>query len=626
MPSHITRALLSAACAVSLLLPAALSQPCAAQARAPLALHPQNPHYFLFRGQPAILITSGEHYGAVVNLDFDYVKYLDTLAADRLNLTRLFVAYREQPGAFNIASNTLAPQQERFIAPWARSGVPGYFDGGNKFDLTKWDEKYFARLRDFVAEAAKRGVIVEATLFSHFYGDKSWETHPLHPRNNVNGVGKQCTWAEAITLKHADVVAAQEAYVRKVVAELRDFDNVYYEVCNEPYAHAVTANDEIMAWQHRIVDVIVDAEKNFPHRHLISLNVSNHESKVVNPHPAVSIFNFHYAYPPTAVEMNYGLNKAIGDNETGFNGNSDAAYRMEGWDFIVAGGALYNNLDYSFAVGHEDGTFAYPATQPGGGTVALRRQLRHLGDFMRGFDFIRMRPDNSVIKSAPAGRTARALVEPGKAYAVYIRTPVFGQYSARWTGFIVPKFSEEYAFHTVSNDGVRLWVNGQQVINNWTDHSATEDVGKIKLEAGRRYDIKLEYFYAGGQATMKLLWSSRSQPKEVVPQSQLLSPGGGRGLRGEYFKDAWLQSPAMTRDDASVNFEWGAASPFAAPREASSDAALTLELPAGAYTAEWVDTKLGTVARAERFRHGGGAKNLTAPAFADDIALRVKRQ
>jgi hypothetical protein len=56
----------------------------AALAPAPLALHPDNPRYFLFRGELAVLVTSGERYGAVLNLDFDYVRYLDTLAADRL--------------------------------------------------------------------------------------------------------------------------------------------------------------------------------------------------------------------------------------------------------------------------------------------------------------------------------------------------------------------------------------------------------------------------------------------------------------------------------------------------------------------------------------------------------------
>jgi hypothetical protein len=120
--------------------------------------------------------------------------------------------------------------------------------------------------------------------------------------------------------------------------------------------------------------------------------------------------------------MNYGLNKAIGDDETGFRGVSDDVYRMEGWDFILAGGALYNNLDYSFAAGYEDGTFEYPASQPGGGSRTLRRQLKILAGFIGGFDFLRMTPENGVITDGvPAGGSARALVERGRAVAIYMR-------------------------------------------------------------------------------------------------------------------------------------------------------------------------------------------------------------
>src|SRR6266478_5246422 len=113
----------------------------------PLALHPDNAHYFLFRGRPAVLITSGEHYGAVLNLDFDYRKYLATLAGDGMNLTRTFTgAYVEPVGAFKIERNTLAPSAGRFICPWARSDTPGYVNGGARFDLTRWDDEYFRRL------------------------------------------------------------------------------------------------------------------------------------------------------------------------------------------------------------------------------------------------------------------------------------------------------------------------------------------------------------------------------------------------------------------------------------------------------------------------------------------------
>ena len=157
----------------------------------PLALHPDNPHYFLFRGRPAVLITSGEHYGAVLNLDFDYVRYLETLKSHGFNLTRTFSGtYREVPGSFNITGNTLAPAPARFVCPWARSDMPGASDGGNKFDLTRWEDAYFKRLKDFVKEAGDRGIVVELVLFCTMYDDKLWAASPMNTRNNVNGTGK----------------------------------------------------------------------------------------------------------------------------------------------------------------------------------------------------------------------------------------------------------------------------------------------------------------------------------------------------------------------------------------------------------------------------------------------------
>src|SRR5918994_6625367 len=104
------------------------------QVAKPLTLLPENPRYFLFRGRPTVLITSGEHYGAVLNRDFDYVRYLDTLKSHGFNLTRTFAGtYREVPGSFGITGNTLAPAADRFVCPWARSATPGAGDGGTKF-------------------------------------------------------------------------------------------------------------------------------------------------------------------------------------------------------------------------------------------------------------------------------------------------------------------------------------------------------------------------------------------------------------------------------------------------------------------------------------------------------------
>jgi hypothetical protein len=382
-----------------------------------LALHPNNPHYFLFRGKPTIFVTSAEHYGAVLNTDYNYVKYLDELHANGLNLTRTFTgAYCEDTKSFGITKNTLAPAEGKLLCPWSRSDSPGYAGGGKKFDLTQWDPAFFTRLGDFLDKASERGVVVELTLFCPFYEDSMWRLSPMNATNNVNGVGKLAREAVYDRKKNGDLQKVHEAMVEKLVVELNRYDNLYYEVCNEPYFGGVTDD-----WQRRIVDVIVRAEKPLHRKHLISINVANGSKKIDSPHPAVSIFNFHYASPPDAVKVNFSLNKAIGDNETGFKGTGDTHYRMEGWEFLLAGGGLFNHLDYSFAVGHEDGSFKFPEKSPGGGGREFRKQMKVLKDFVHGFDFVRMKPDDTVVKAGlpPKGRF-RALSEPGKQYAIYL--------------------------------------------------------------------------------------------------------------------------------------------------------------------------------------------------------------
>lgn len=98
-------------------------------------------------------------------------------------------------------------------------------------------------------------------------------------------------------------------------------------------------------------------------------------------------------------------------------------------------------------------------------------------------------------------------------------------FSARWTGQVLPHYSERYTFHVLSNDGVRLWVNGIPVIDKWIDQSPTEHSSTIalELEAGRWYSIQLDYYEKTGISVIKLYWSSRSQPKEIIPQKRFYS-------------------------------------------------------------------------------------------------------
>ncbi len=102
--------------------------------------------------------------------------------------------------------------------------------------------------------------------------------------------------------------------------------------------------------------------------------------------------------------------------------------------------------------------------------------------------------------------------------------PSIGQtnFTARWSGSVQPQYSETYTFTVVANDGVRLWVNGQLLVNNWTAQtSAITNSGSIALNAQELYNIRLEYFQGSGNALAQLFWSSPSTAQNIIPQTQL---------------------------------------------------------------------------------------------------------
>jgi hypothetical protein len=286
-----------------------------------------------------------------------------------------------------------------------------------------------------------------------------WGLSPMNACNNINGIGG-IPWTEVYTLKNGGLLAVQDAVVQRIVEVLKDSDNVYYEICNEPYFGGVSDQ-----WQNHIAQTIVQTESAFKNKHLIAQNIANKSKKIETPNPNVSIFNFHYAKPPIAVAENYRLSKVIADDETGFAGEDRVKpYRLEAWDFLVAGGAVYSNLDYSFTVGNEQGNATISA--PGGGGPELRKQLQILKEFLQGFDFIRMKPDDPAVKSKlPKGVAARVLCQSGQAYAIYVNGNDLGElalelpagaYEAEWvntkTGQVekAESFKQDAGSHTFS--------------------------------------------------------------------------------------------------------------------------------------------------------------------------------
>lgn len=98
-------------------------------------------------------------------------------------------------------------------------------------------------------------------------------------------------------------------------------------------------------------------------------------------------------------------------------------------------------------------------------------------------------------------------------------------FSARWTGQVEAPVSGEYTFTTESDDGVRLILDGKVVVDNWTDHAPTLNSGTITLEAGKRYDLALDYYENGGGAVIRLYWQPPGQPQTIVPADSLLYSG-----------------------------------------------------------------------------------------------------
>jgi PA14 domain len=96
-------------------------------------------------------------------------------------------------------------------------------------------------------------------------------------------------------------------------------------------------------------------------------------------------------------------------------------------------------------------------------------------------------------------------------------------FSAEWTGQILAPETGTYTFTTTSDDGVKVWVNGQQLINAWNDHGPQQDSGTITLQAGQKYDIKVNYYDRAGGAVMQLNWATPRIVQQAIPQAYLYS-------------------------------------------------------------------------------------------------------
>jgi len=161
--------------------------------------------------------------------------------------------------------------------------------------------------------------------------------------------------------------------------------------------------------------------------------------------------------------------------------------------------------EFDGAQTHTGNVWSFTTAKEGGGVR---------GDYYRGMNF------NNLILTRTDPQINFNWGDPGSPDPA---VPV-DQFSVRWTGEVEAGFTETYTFYTSTDDGARLWVDGQQLVDQWVDQGTTELSGSIDLVAGNTYSLVMEYYENGGGAVAELRWSSPSTSKQLVPQAALAPP------------------------------------------------------------------------------------------------------
>lgn len=414
----------------------------------PIRVHPDNPKCFEFRGKPRVLVTATEHYGAVMNRPFRYERYLADAAEKGMTLTRLFVLFRELQLALNPYS-TCKPESPDYVAPFLRTGPSAALDGQPKYDLNRWNPEFFERLHGFLSLASDYGIIVEITLLSNTYSETIWALNPFNNENNINGLEK-IAYPEYMSLRHRDLFERQADHVRQIVQETNRYDNIFYEICNEPGGkeEAKPENptpEEVDKWQMAIAEVIRGAELELPNKHLIAggeaftyipwemptmKSFRNFKIDVVNLHPVNNMI-----YDNRSYDMGYFMSKQLRlralrnfclatyhepkplnldeDNVASMFKDQDGwtIHRKRAWTALFSG-AHYDYIDFSIINYCETGTEDSQR--------CIRVWMKHLSEFIHTVDLVHARPFTSFLRNQPPRTLESVFGVEGKDYCIYL--------------------------------------------------------------------------------------------------------------------------------------------------------------------------------------------------------------
>jgi hypothetical protein len=396
---------------------------------APIRIHPMNPKLFEFRGKPFVLVTATEHYGAVMNRPFQFEKYLHNAADQGHTLSRLFVLFRELQNQCNPYS-TCKPESPDYIAPFLRVGPEDSQDGQPKFDLDQWNPELFSRLHRFLDLASDLGIVVEVVLMSNSYAPEVWRLNPLNSGNNINGL-PEIPFSDYNTLRHPDNLSYQLRHVRKIVQETNRYDNIFFEICNEPGGwipneQGLPTTDEVNQWQEEVAKTIREVEAKLPNQHLIAGHLAFTYSPWEHPAtesfsgPLLDIVNIHplpnITYSGNSYDMGVFMSKQLclkpfrnfcldtWKERKPLNMDEDniaSQYKdVEGWTIhrkrawtALLSGAHYDYIDFSIINYCETGTE--------GSRKHIRAWIGYLANFMHSMDLSSAEPIRGVVHNLP---------------------------------------------------------------------------------------------------------------------------------------------------------------------------------------------------------------------------------
>ncbi|MHB1037607.1 MAG: DUF6298 domain-containing protein [Pirellulales bacterium] len=388
----------------------------AATARGLLRVHPANPRYFTDESGKVVFLTGSHTWGNFQDYTYatlpsppatDFDKYLAFLAEHHHNFFRLW--------AWESAWNPRAQQGTISYdpMPYERPGPGLALDGKPKFDLARFNQAYFDRMRARVAAAQKAGVYAAVMLFNGFsiegkgnVGGDPWQGHPFNPKNNINGIdggGKAVH-----SLANPAVTARQEAYVRKVIDTVNDLDNVLYEITNED-----TASPADTAWQIHMIVLIQRYEAGKAKQHPVGMTAQwPGNDDVLYRSPAA------WVSPAAKLPTADGRKVVVNDTDhsyfwTGLKGDGVAAQRAWVWQNFTRGSQCLF-MDPYLDPSHDPGRNDPAGGKPDPYWDPLREAMGLTRQYAARMNLARMVPHGELASSG------FCLADSGREYLVYL--------------------------------------------------------------------------------------------------------------------------------------------------------------------------------------------------------------